>query len=424
VRDSGEALLTILTDIRDFSKMEAGRLDLGATDFELAGVVASVTTLMAPRAREKDVALEAAIAPDVPSTLRGDAGRLRQVLLNLVGNAIKFTEAGAVRVSVERVGERNGLTTIRVAVSDTGIGVPDEAQRRLFQEFSQVSQPDGRRFGGTGLGLAISKRIVTAMGGEIGMQSAPGRGSTFWFTVTLPRGLERATTGPARVEAPLAPLRILVAEDNPMNQQVALGLLRRQGHTVDLVPDGRAAVEAVGTGRYDVVLMDVHMPGVDGLEATRRIRRLSDDRRRIPIIALTASVMRGETEQCLAAGMDAQLPKPIDPIALAAVLSQHAPSAAGAAAPDSGGGRPEPPPAAARESDPPLAAPRPEPEVPPSPARGSPLPAGGSVIDEAYIGLLVEALGAAKVRELVAGLPDDALGYRDRLSEARQRGDL
>jgi signal transduction histidine kinase/HPt (histidine-containing phosphotransfer) domain-containing protein/ActR/RegA family two-component response regulator len=462
VRDSGEALLTILNDILDFSKMEAGKLDLARADFDLAGVVSSVTALMAPRAREKELALTAAIAPDVPRALRGDADRLRQVLLNLVGNALKFTAAGSVHVAVERIADAGDAVTLRFAVRDTGPGIPEDEQRRLFQEFSQVSQPDGRRLGGTGLGLAISKRTVAAMGGEIGIRSAPGQGSTFWFTVTLPRGSDEVPAGPASIATPVAPLRVLVAEDNRLNQQVALGLLQRQGHQVDVVADGRAAVEAVRAGAYDVVLMDVHMPGMDGLEATREIRRLPGDTGRVPVIALTASVMRGETEQCLAAGMDALLPKPIDPIALATVLSRHAQTAGNAEAgsptdpdgldiageppgtrpgwaldlpadasghaakpPDSTEGSPAAP--AAEEDRTPVSsgASSSAPWLPP----GKPTGAGGTesgepVVDEAYLRLLVDALGGPKVRELIAGMPADARGCRDRLPQALARGDL
>ncbi|HWC05596.1 MAG TPA: ATP-binding protein [Methylomirabilota bacterium] len=385
VRDSGEALLTILNDVLDFSKMEAGRLQLVSADFDLEAVIASVTTLMGARAREKDLSLEARIAPRVPRALRGDAGRLRQVLLNLVGNAIKFTDAGGVRVEVEEAGPGGGRVPLRVAVVDTGVGIPEDAQRRLFAEFSQVDSSPTRRFGGTGLGLAISKRIVTAMGGEIGVESTPGRGSTFWFTVALEAAAGEAAPDPVRADVAARPLRVLVAEDNPVNQQVALGLLRRQGHEVDVVADGRSAVEALRAHVYDVVLMDVHMPGMDGFEATRVIRGLPGDRGRVPIIALSASVLPEETQQCLDAGMDGHLAKPIDPAALATILSQHV---------------------AARAAEP------------------APPPAGDEVVDHAYLRLLVEALGEERVGELVARLPDDLRPHRERLAQARASGDV
>ncbi len=386
IQESGEALLGILNDILDFSKMEAGKLDLQPVDFDLGGLMTRVTTLLGPRAQEKRIALDSQLAPDVPRALRGDAVRLRQVLLNLVGNAIKFTDAGAVRVAVERVDDH---PTLRFAVIDTGIGIPDDAQQRLFREFSQVNTPGGRRFGGTGLGLAISRKIVVAMGGEIGVDSVAGRGSTFWFTVAFAHALGEVTPAApraelARITTAVAPLRILVAEDNPVNQEVAVGLLRRSGHEVDAVADGGAAVAAVRAGTYDIVLMDLHMPGLDGIEATREIRRIPGAKGELPIIALSASSLRNSAERALAAGMNGHLVKPIDPVTLAAALARHArPADAGATA----------------------------------------LRRGGAV-DEEHLRLLVEALGAAKVEELVTTLPQHASPHRERLAEAQAVGDL
>jgi signal transduction histidine kinase/DNA-binding response OmpR family regulator len=387
VRESGQALLTILNDILDFSKMEAGKLELEEEDFDVPGVVASIVGLLAHRASEKEIDLDTALAPSVPPALRGDPGRLRQVLLNLIGNALKFTDQGGVRVEVRRedADDGDGRVRLRFEVIDTGPGIPPEAQRRLFQEFSQVDQLATRRAGGTGLGLAICRKLVTAMGGEIGVQSEPGHGSTFWFTVALaPAQGEVLREGP-RAEPTVEPLRILVAEDNPVNQQVALGLLRRRGHRVDVVGTGRAAVDAVGARAYDVVLMDVHMPEMDGIEATREIRRLPGEKGRVPIIALSASAMREETEACMEAGMVGHLPKPIDPAALATVLARYARAA---------------PPAAEAVRD------------------------TASGIDESYVRLLVDSLGAAKVAELVADLPQHARPHRERLAAARGDTDL
>jgi signal transduction histidine kinase/DNA-binding NarL/FixJ family response regulator/HPt (histidine-containing phosphotransfer) domain-containing protein len=392
VRDSGQALLDILNDILDFSKMEAGKLDLDEEDFDLSGVVSSVVTLLAVRAREKGFALDVVIAPEVPRALRGDPGRLRQVLLNLVGNAIKFTDHGSVRVDVTRVGERGGRTALRFEVTDSGPGIPLEAQPRLFQEFTQVDQLATRRAGGTGLGLAISRKIVTAMQGEIGVRSSPGHGSTFWFTVALAPAQGEVVVEAATSEPQVRPLRILVAEDNPVNQQVALGLLRRRGHSVDVVATGRAAVEAVARRSYDVVLMDVHMPEMDGIEATRQIRRLPGEAGQVPIIALSASAMKDETDACMAAGMLGHLAKPIDPVALAATLSHYA-----------------------------GAAPAREPAAVGAPAVGEAL---GEVVDEAYVRLLVDSLGAAKVAQLVADLPAHARPHRARLGAASADADL
>jgi len=386
VRESGEALLGILNDILDFSKMEAGKLDLHSVDFDLSAVLEGVTTLLRPRAQEKHLTLESRVASDVPRTLHGDGGRLRQVLLNLVGNAIKFTDAGSVRVDISRIDDH---PTLRFAVTDTGIGIPADEQRRLFQEFSQVDRSSARRFSGTGLGLAICRRIVSAMGGEIGVDSAPGRGSSFWFTVAFEPAEGEVAPAPAhprrvRNEKSVTPLRILVAEDDRVNQEVAVGLLSRWGHEVDVVADGRGAVEAVRTGTYDVVLMDLHMPGIDGFEATREIRRLPGDKGRVRIIALSASSMRDSRERAHAAGMDGHLIKPIDPIVLAAALAEHArPGETGAAALHR-----------------------------------------ATVVDEEHLRSLVDALGAAKVGALVAQLPEHAAPRRQQLADALARGDL
>jgi signal transduction histidine kinase/CheY-like chemotaxis protein/HPt (histidine-containing phosphotransfer) domain-containing protein len=386
IRESGEALLGILNDILDFSKMEAGKLHLQPVDFDLGSLVARVITLLGPRARETHVALESTLAPDVPRALHGDAGRLRQVLLNLVGNAIKFTDAGVVRVDVACL---DGQGTLRFAVADTGIGIAAAAQQRLFQEFSQVNDPSGRRFGGTGLGLAISKKIVGAMGGMIGVESVPGRGSTFWFTVALaPAAGEVVPEAPQaaapHVEAAVPPLTVLVAEDNRVNQEVAVGLLRKRGHQVDVVADGHAAVAAVRAGTYDVVLMDLHMPGLDGIEATRMIRGLSGRKGEVPIIALSASAMRDAMERALAAGMNALLTKPIDPAALAAALARHT-----------------------QRVD-----------------AGATAPVRTAAVDEEHLRLLVESLGPAKVEELVGELLEQARPYRQQLEEAQAQGDL
>jgi signal transduction histidine kinase/DNA-binding NarL/FixJ family response regulator len=388
VQESGEALLALLNDLLDFSKMEAGRLELCEEAFDPAELVDGAVTLLLPRAREKGLALETRLAPGLPRALRGDPTRLRQVLLNLLGNAIKFTDAGFVRIEVESRPGANGTVPLRFAVSDSGIGIAEEARPLLFREFTQVDPSATRRFGGTGLGLAISRRIAEAMGGEIGVESVPGRGSTFWLEVALPPGelaprFERERSAAAES---LRPLRILVAEDNALNQEVAVGLLTRQGHQVEIAADGREAVEAVRTRDYDVVLMDVHMPELDGLAAAREIRRLGGERGRIPIIALSASVLPSETEQCFTAGMDAHLPKPIDPFALAEALALHA-------------GAPRPP--------------------------GAGLGASiGEVLDREHLQALLEALGQARVAALIEGLPDDAGPQRERLAAASARGDL
>ena len=387
LRDSGQALLTILNDILDFSKMEAGRLELATEDFDLERVVSSVTALMTARASEKRLALQASVAPDVPTALRGDAGRLRQALLNLVGNAIKFTDAGQVRLDVALDGPVEARVPLRLCVSDTGIGIPPEAQARLFQEFSQVDASATRRFGGTGLGLAISRRIALAMGGDIGVESQPGAGSTFTVRVTLDHASAPLAADTDAAVVAVTPLRILLAEDHAVNREVALGLLARHGHAVTVVVDGASAVAAARDGVFDVVLMDVHMPGMDGIEATRTIRTLPGSPGRVPIIGLSASVMKDEIDPCFEAGMDEFLAKPVDPAMLVRVLSRLGPSRLA-----------------------PLAAPPPA--------------AAPALLDEAHLVPLLDALGAANVASLAAGLPEEMESHRRLLTTVTSGSDV
>ncbi len=465
IRESAESLLTIINDILDFSKLEAGKFDLEETEFDVAALVESVIDILSPRAEAKGLAMGAQIAPDVPALVRGDPGRLRQILVNLVGNAVKFTAKGSVSVTVETLRREDGGVHLRFDVIDTGIGIAEDAQARLFSMFSQVDASMARRYGGTGLGLAICKRLAQIMGGGIGVSSVPGHGSTFWIEapfafvkersrqgleiltgarvlvvddlglnreifrrqllpwgvdttecsesgevlacldaaeaegrpfqvvildqqlpsatgIALARdirarangdsvrlvlassagaGLLRADALTAGVDVVLAKpvrqsilldclarllsgqpyvstvltmplaapaeqggeprrLRLLVAEDNPVNQQVAARLLHRCGHTVDVVGDGREAVEAVSQIPYDIVLMDVQMPEMDGLEATAAIRALSGERSRVVIIAMTANAMQGDADKCLAAGMDDYIAKPVTREKLGAVM--------------------------------------------------------------------------------------------------------
>ncbi|HYD67927.1 PAS domain S-box protein [Azospirillum sp.] len=317
---SGEALLTILNDILDMSKLEAGRLTLERVGFDLRRVVDSTVALMGSRAAEKGLALDVRMAADAPAWVTGDPTRLRQVLLNLVSNAIKFTEAGGVLVAVDAL-----EGTVRFTVTDTGIGIAPDVLPHLFAEFVQADSSISRRFGGTGLGLAICKRIVTLMGGSITVDSRPDAGSAFSFAVPLPAA-EAPSAEALSAEtaaAPLRPLRVLLAEDNPVNQKVAVALLTRQGHAVAVAADGAQALDRVRSERYDVVLMDMQMPGMDGLEATRRIRALPGERGRVPVIALTANALAGDAERCRAAGMDDHVAKPIVPEALAAALRRQ-----------------------------------------------------------------------------------------------------
>ncbi len=457
IRESGEALLAIINDILDFSKIEAGRLELEETEFSILDEAEAVVELLAPRALSKGIEIVSFVPPSLHKLVRGDPGRLRQILLNLVGNAVKFTEKGVVSLQVIDLDGPDGLKSIRFVVDDTGIGIPPEAMGRLFRHFSQVDSTTSRRYGGTGLGLVISKRLVDLMGGDIGVESAVGRGSTFWFELPLPRtdlmpmakqadwsvlagrqvlivddtavnrdimvrqlapwgvqtktavsaaeglmilrqasragqaidavlldhnmpemsgidllailradprlrslkillcsssgvgslkdelvGVEvdgflhkplRHTTlltrlaemlggaiedssalpsAPAEPATPARRLRILVAEDNQVNQQVATGLITKLGHRVDIAANGREAVEAICNLPYDLILMDVQMPEMDGFEATAAIRRLNGGRADVPIIAMTANAMEGDPQKCLAAGMDDYIAKPVD----------------------------------------------------------------------------------------------------------------
>jgi len=326
VRASGEALLALINDILDFSKIEAGKLALEAIDFDLNKLLDDVTAMMALRAEEKGLKLVCASALDVPSLLRGDPGRLRQVLVNLVGNAVKFTSEGEVSVRVMIESENDQEVVLRISVRDTGIGIQPDKHSTLFDKFTQVDASTTRKYGGTGLGLAISKQLAELMGGKIGVESGQGRGAVFWFTSRFEKRLPEVlgeVDGPKHSKSVVVThslrqlnrinLRVLVAEDNITNQQVALGILRKLGLTADVVTNGREALEALRNIPYDLVFMDVQMPELDGLEATRVARTPMSGilNRAVPIIAMTAHAMQGDKEQCLAAGMDDYIAKPV-----------------------------------------------------------------------------------------------------------------
>ncbi|MBK8336040.1 MAG: response regulator [Sterolibacteriaceae bacterium] len=316
VNASGEHLLGLLNDVLDFAKVEAGKLDIDHKPFELRRTLREVADLLAARAQERGLKLAVDIATALPEWVLGDAGRLKQVLNNLLGNAIKFTEAGSVtlEVNAEPAPEPASPSRIRFAVHDTGVGISQENQARLFEPFRQVDQSDTRRHGGTGLGLAISRQLVELMGGSIGVASQPGQGSVFHFVLDLPtavapRAQPAVATAPER-EIPNA--RILLVEDNAVNREIALAMLGELGLSIAMAVDGREAVDSATQEKFDLILMDCQLPEIDGFEATQRIRQHEKARAlpRVPIIALTANAIRGDRERCLDAGMDDYLAKP------------------------------------------------------------------------------------------------------------------
>jgi CheY-like chemotaxis protein len=350
VRGSAHALLTVINDILDFSKIEAGRLVLDPVPFRCRDVVEHAIRSIAVAAKEKGLRLTSEVALEVPDVLVGDPGRVRQVVLNLVGNAIKFTQYGEVAVRVGLEPRRDSTVLLHFSVRDTGIGIPAEKLDLIFDMFSQADGSTTRRHGGTGLGLSISRRLVALMGGRIWVDSELGKGSVFHFTAEFERATDAAwpcepaapserpskvlgadddyqanprigdgngsKTGPVRdlqvpLCQPICPLDILLAEDNSVNQLVARRLLEKQGHSVTLVADGRGAVEAFENATFDLILMDVQMPEMDGYETTAAIRAREDGRSRTPILALTAHAMSGDRERCLQAGMDGFISKPI-----------------------------------------------------------------------------------------------------------------
>ena len=328
VKSSADSLLRILNDILDFSKIEAGKLEFETIEFDLRQTVEAMLNLLGVRAAAKNLELACDLGPDVPSRVLGDPGRLRQILINLTGNAIKFTEHGGVTIRVERLSDSAEEVELHFSVEDTGIGIPLNKQRHVFSAFAQADSSSTRTFGGTGLGLTISSQLVEMMGGRIWLESEEGTGSTFHFTVHLgrvraPRIEAQPDPGPRHTEEGQPRLRFLVVEDNVVNRLVATRLIEKQNHIVSTAANGREALDMLERERFDCVLMDVQMPVLDGFEATAAIR----DRERhsgghLPIIAMTAHAMAGDLERCLAAGMDAYLTKPIQAAALFATVER------------------------------------------------------------------------------------------------------
>ena len=339
---SGEALLAIINDILDLSKIEAGRMDFEAAPFSLAGTLDAVASLLTPRTKEKGIRLDIKVDEGLDGYYLGDGLRVRQVLLNLVGNAVKFTERGGVTVHISQAGK--GL---HFNVTDTGAGIAPEGLRRLFSSFSQVDASTTRRFGGTGLGLAISKRLVEGMEGTIGVDSAVGEGSRFWFSLPLeavndpldavalanaaPFANSSGANLPATTASPAAnePAHILLAEDHVVNQKLAMTLLGRLGYTVDLAENGATAVAAAAARHYALILMDMQMPEMDGLEASRQIRAQAGPNQSTYIIALTANAMQSDKDACTAAGMNDFLSKPFNRESLAQCIAKGLATAGG-----------------------------------------------------------------------------------------------
>lgn len=326
-QESAADLLAVVNNILDFSKLEAGKLTPDSIGFSPLNLCNSVVSLIRPRAQVKGLQMEMQSADDLPSWLSGDPNRIRQVLLNLTTNAVKFTDTGEIRITAASKQLQDDLIELRIEVIDSGIGIASDVQKRLFAPFTQADTSVSRTYGGTGLGLAICKQLSATMGGDIGVDSEPGRGSRFWFTVQCRPG--EAPTAPTSSlrsagEALGQPLHILVAEDNAMIRQLICKLLSKRGHQADLVSNGREAVTAVEAKFYDLVLMDMQMPVMDGVTATKAIRSLSGPERYVPIVALTGNALVGQRESYLAAGMSDYLSKPIDPVEFYAKLDRWA----------------------------------------------------------------------------------------------------
>ncbi|MBC7796776.1 MAG: response regulator, partial [Pyrinomonadaceae bacterium] len=330
--------------VLDFSKAEAGKVKLEITDFNLREVVNKTIDLFSIEANRKNLSLTGRIDKNVLLSVRGDAGRLRQILNNLIGNALKFTETGGVTLHVEKIEETEQKSVLRFGISDTGIGIAPEVQKTLFEPFTQGDISTTRRFGGTGLGLAICRQLLELMNGEIGIQSALRQGTTFWFVVPFEKSsvvydvdeMLDSKTFMREVNAKndlvltdnvetfdKRKVKILVVEDNIVNQKVAVGMLKNLGYVSDVAENGREAIDAINNNKYDLVLMDCQMPLLDGYEATKEIRRTETPEKRVVIVAMTANASPGEADRCRAIGMDDYLCKPFKKEELAYVLEKH-----------------------------------------------------------------------------------------------------
>jgi signal transduction histidine kinase/AmiR/NasT family two-component response regulator len=332
VQFSAEALLVIINDILDFSKIEAGKMTFEKVEFNLQQTARSAIDLLVPRAKEKNLTLDYSLEPNIWPHVIGDPSRLRQILLNLLGNAVKFTGNGSIIMEITRIEENDHECNLRFSIRDTGIGISEKNLKKLFQSFSQADASMNRKFGGTGLGLAICRRLVELMGGQIGADSVPGKGSTFWFTLRLAK---QKQAGPVAIEsanpefpddavADLKEMKVLLAEDNPVNKVVGMRQLKKIGCCVDATENGVDAVALWREKRHSIVLLDCQMPEMDGYEAAQKIREIEGEQQ-LPqtyIIALTACAMEGDRELCLAAGMDDYISKPVKESELKAALGR------------------------------------------------------------------------------------------------------
>ncbi len=386
IRGTGRQLLMLLNDLLDFSKLEANKIEVERLPFRLRDIVRDLRTTTEMLVAEKAVELSVSVDPQLPSWLRGDAVRLRQVLSNLLSNAAKFTDRGSIRLTIDQTTRPDGSRWLRSAVSDTGIGISDDQQKGLFQVFHQADSSTTRRYGGTGLGLAICKQLMELMGGTIGAHSEPGRGSTFWFELPLEPVDESALpiALPSLGEVNTRSLSVLVVDDVETNRELIEALLTLRGHRVSLAEDGREAIAAVQRATFDLVLMDINMPDLNGLEATRRIRSLPGPAAGVPIIAMTAHVFASDVAASREAGMNGHLAKPIEASLLFAMLARFA------------AGRP----------------PAEETSAPDAPAEGAEATDGwataGSPIDAQLLARLDERIGHERVKLLVCRMLDNA----------------
>jgi len=313
LQSSGDLLMRVVNDVLDFSKIEAGKLEIEHIPFSLHETISGALSSLGLRAREKGLHLHHHVADDVPDLLVGDPARLQQILFNLVGNAVKFTETGHIDVLFERMSDVGSEVVMITSVTDTGIGIPEDKRTIIFEAFSQADTSHTRQYGGTGLGLAITSRLVEMMGGTVGVESEEGKGSTFRFSLSFEKyHKDKLPSRNKNATVTAQSMNLLLAEDNPVNQRLAMRLLEKEGHVVTVVDTGKKVLDILLLKSFDAILMDVQMPELDGLETTLAIRQ--DERRtgrHIPIVALTAHAMTDDRQRCLNAGMDAYISKPI-----------------------------------------------------------------------------------------------------------------